>query len=124
MAKRLNFELNISLNISTCERDGAWNQAVPHSAAWQSQYFYREYGGSRRLWCCETEKKAAILAIVELNDENTATSKERKTRDWLCKREENGLCSNLVKELSIEDITGFLFPFLADSILFVTSSYL
>ena len=123
MAKRLNFELNIPLNISTCERDGAWNQAVPHSAVWQSQYFYREYGGSRRLWCCETEI-VAILAIVELNHENTATSKERKTMGWICKREENGLCSNLVKEFSIGDTTGFLFPFLADSTLFVTSSYL
>ena len=69
-------------------------------------------------------KIAASLAIVELIDENTGTSKERKTMGWICKREENGLCSNLVKELSIEDTTGFLFPFLADSILFVTSSYL
>ena len=69
-------------------------------------------------------KIAAILAIVELNDENTGTSKERKTMGWICKRKENGLCSNIVNELSIEDRTGFIFPFLADSILYVTSSYL
>ena len=69
-------------------------------------------------------KIAGILAIVELNDETTGTSKERKMMGWICKREENGLCNNLVKELNIEDITGFVFPFLADSILFVTSSYL
>ena len=69
-------------------------------------------------------KIAAILAIVELYDENTAALKERKIRDWIYKREENGLCNNLGKELSIEDTTGFLFPFLADSILYVTSSYL
>ena len=69
-------------------------------------------------------KIAAILANVELNDENTGTSKERKTRGWICKREENGLCNNLVMELSIEHTTGFLFHFLADSTLFVTSSYL
>ena len=67
---------------------------------------------------------ATSLALVELNDDITGTSKGGKTMGWICKWEDNGLCSNLVKELSIEDTTGFLFPFLADSILFVTSSYL
>ena len=52
-------------------------------------------------------KVAAILAIMELTNEGDGAAKRGKTREWVRRREEKGLCNNIVRELSIEDTTAY-----------------
>ena len=52
-------------------------------------------------------KIAAILAIMELTDEDEGVFKRGKTREWVHRREEKGLCNNIVREFSIEDTTAY-----------------
>ena len=52
-------------------------------------------------------KVAAILAILQLFDEEDCKVKRKKTRKWVRRRKEKGFFANIVRELSIEDTSTY-----------------
>ena len=52
-------------------------------------------------------KITAILAILQLFDEEDCKVKRKKTRKWVRRRKEKGFFANIVRELSIEDTSTY-----------------
>ena len=57
----------------------------------------------------DTKRKmiAAALVVMELAEEEPPNKKRGKTREWLKRREEKGMFSALITELSVEDTIAY-----------------